>query len=198
MNKHMTIDKSVFTAEEREQYEALIAKAKVNPEAAAEKMEEDAPADAPKKKPEEEVEEMEKSAGLPEFVTAAIQKSEEFIARAEKQEMTEVAKKYELLGEKPEELGEKLYNLKKSDPAMYETCISMLDKQVQMVEKTGIFAEIGKTAGGYSAAGGAQSKVEAKAAEIMKADPSIDQVSAIAKAWEDPTIMAEYDSEFYR
>jgi hypothetical protein len=66
-----------------------------------------------------------------------------------------------------------------------------------MVEKSGLFAEIGKSAGGYSTSGGAQAKAEAKAKEIMKSDPDKDYVTAIAKAWDDPDLMAEYDEEYY-
>lgn len=199
----MKIDKSVFDEKELEQFEALIAKAKVNPEAAEEEMEDEKPDVPPKKKKSEkaEVEKMEetkKSAEIevPEFVKSAIAKSEEFMARVEKQEMAEVAKKYSILGQKPEELGEKLYNLKKSDSAMYETCIALLDSQVAMVEQSGMFAEIGKSASGQSTMGGAEAKANAKAEELMKSDPNLSRVDAIAKAWQDPAIMAEYDAEY--
>ncbi len=196
------IDKSRFTEEELANYEALIAKATVDPEAAQDDMEDEVPPVPPKKNTKKaEVEDMEdtkKSATpeVPEFVTTAIAKSEEFMTRIEKQEMTEIAKKYSILGEKPEELGEKLYNLKKSNPEMYDTCITMLDNQVALIEKTGVFGEIGKSAGGASAAGSAVEKADAKAKEIMKADPNLDYTTAIAKAWEDPALMAEYDAEY--
>lgn len=205
----MYIDKSKFTAEELEQYEALIAKGKVDPEDNQEEMQEETPpVTPPTKKPakkaevEDPMEDTKKSAPatepeLPQFVTDAIAKSEEFMTRIEKQEQTEVAKKYAILGEKPEELGEKLYNLKKSDPAMYDTCISMLDGQVALIEKSGLFTEVGKSSGAHSTSGGAVAKAEAKAKEIMKADPNIEYSAAIAKAWEDPALMAEYDAEYY-
>ncbi len=195
------IDKSVFNAEELATYEALVAKATVNPEAAEGEMENEIPA-TPKKKTTEkaEVENMEdtkKSATpeVPDFVKDAIAKSDEFMTRIEKKEMAEVAKKYSILGENPEELGEKLYDLKKNSPEMYDTCIAMLDKQVALVEKTGVFGEVGKSAGGAST-GTAVDKADAKAREIMKADPNVDYTTAIAKAWEDPALMAEYDAEY--
>ena len=58
------IDKSVFEAEEREQFEALLAKATVDPAAAKEEMEEEVPAFPPKKKTTQkaEVEEIVKAA----------------------------------------------------------------------------------------------------------------------------------------
>lgn len=204
------IDKSKFTAEQLAQYEELLAigKADVDPEAAEKESKEDAPPATPPKKPAEkaeveEVEDTKKSAPaapeVPDFVKAAIAKSEEFIEQQNRKEMTEIAKKYAILGEKPEELGEKLYNLKKSDKAMYDTCISMLDGQVALIEKSGLFGEVGKSAGGYSAASGdAVSKAEAKAREIMKADPSCTYEAAIAKAWvENPDLVAEYDAEYF-
>ena len=144
-----------------------------------------APAAAPAAAPE-----------VPDFVKNAIAKSEEFMTRIEKQEMTEIAKKYAILGEKPEELGEKLYNLKKSDETMYNTCIAMLDGQVALIEKSGLFSEVGKSDRGLSTAGGAVAKAEAKAQEIRKADPTLSYEAAIAKAWEDPVLMAEYDAEY--
>ena len=201
------IDKSKFTAEQLAQYEELIAigKADVDPEAAEKETEDVKPSDPPKSTEKAEVEDVEdtkKSATaeveVPDFVKDAIAKSEEFMTRIEKQEMTEVAKKYAVLGEKPEELGEKLYNLKKSDPAMYETCIDMLDGQVALVEKSGMFTEIGKSAGSYSASSDPVAKAEAKAQEIMKADPSMTHEAAIAKAWvENPDLVAEYDAEYH-
>lgn len=209
------IDKSRFNAEQLAQFEELIGigkveKAAVDPEAAQEEMKDDVPS-TPSKKPAKkaEVETMEdtkKSAAaapsaapeVPDFVKNAIAKSEEFMTRIEKQEMTEIAKKYSILGEKPEELGEKLYNLKKSDEAMYNTCISMLDGQVALIEKSGLFNEIGKSDRGLSTAGGAVAKAEAKAQEIRKADPNMTYEAAIAKAWEDPELMDEYDAEYRR
>lgn len=196
------IDKSLLNAEELANYEALIAKATVDPEAGGEQMEDDVPETPPKKAKKAEVDDMEpakKSAEseVPEFVKSAIAKSEEFMTRIEKKEMAEIAKKYAILGEKPEELGEKLYNLKKSDPTMYESCISMLDGQVALIEKTGLFREIGKSAGDAGTAGSAVEKAEAKAKDIMKADPTMSYTTAIAKAWEEnPDLLAEYDAEY--
>ena len=202
------IDKSAFTEADLAEWDRLIAKGavKVDPEAAKEKMEDEKPEVPAETKPEKKaeeppMEETKKSApevqDVPEFVKSAIAKSEEFMTRIEKQEMSEIAKKYAILGEKPEELGEKLYELKKSSPDMYNTCIAMLDNQVQMLEKSGMFDEVGKSAGAHSTTGGAVAKAEAKAKEIQKADPSVGWSEAIAKAWEDPALMAEYDAEYY-
>lgn len=198
------IDKSRFTAEEREQYEALIAKAMVDPEAAEEEMEEEAPALPPKKKammegPDEYEDDMEKGkckkSASPEL-QAALDRLDTLEKSIEMKEFSEIAKKYAPLGEDEEKLAETLYEMKKSDEANYNAYIGILDKSLGIVEKSGLFTEIGKSAGGYSAAGGATSKADAKAQEIMKADPHMSYTDAIAKAWEDPALMAEYDNEY--
>lgn len=207
MAEKYKIDMSRLDEAETAEWNRLIAKAKVDPEAAAEEMEDEKP-DVPaetKSTEKAEVETMEdtkKSAPatepeVPQFVKDAIAKSEEFIEKSEKKEMADIAKKYAVLVESVEDLADQLYNLKKSNPDLYTNCISLLDKQAAMVEKSGLFAEVGKSAGAYSTSGGAEAKAEAKAAEIMKADPNMTHTAALAKAYMDPTIMAEYDKEYF-
>lgn len=203
MSKALKIDKSVFSAEELAQYEALIAKATVDPEAAEEEVEDEKPPVPPKKKTEkaevDDVEDTKKSA--PEEVNPEIKKALEEVAELKKSiemsQMAQVAKKYAPLGKKEEELTQTLYDMKKSNEANYNAYVAILDEQLALVEKSGIFAEIGKSAGGQSAGGGVENKIETKAAEIMKADPNMDYTTAIAKAWEQsPDLLAEYDQEY--
>ena len=193
----MKIDKSVFTAEERAQYEALIAKAKVDPEAAEEEMEEEKPEVPFKKKPAQEETPMEKSAS-PEL-KAALEELADLKKSFEMNEMTQVAKKYSKLGKKEDELAATLYEMKKSNEANYNAYIAILDESLGLVEKSGLFTEIGKSAGNGGAATGtgAVAKAEAKATELMKSDATLDYDSAIAKAWQDPAILAEYDAEYH-
>lgn len=208
MYKEYTIDKSLLTAEELAQYEALVAKATVDPAANQEEEEDNVPPAVPpkKKKPAEKAEEeepvIEKSAPIevPDFVKAAIAKSEKFIEDAEKKDMATVAKKYAMLVEDTDALAEQLYSLKKSDSAMYDTCIAMMDKQAALIEKSPLFGEIGKSGsagGNYNSMSGAEAKADAKAKEIMKADPNMSYTEAIAKAWDDPALAAEYDAEYF-
>lgn len=185
------IDKSKFNADQLATYEALVAigKSEVPP---ADHQEETPPADNVEKAAPPAFE-------VPDFVKNAIAKSEQFIEAQEKKEMVELAKKYEILEQKPDELGAQLYELKKSNQTAFDTCISMLDSQVALIEKSGIFAEIGKSgnAGGhYSGLSGAEAKAEAKAQEIMKAAPNISYTEAKAMAWDDPAIAAEYEAEY--
>lgn len=190
----MKIYKSNFSAEELEQWEALIAKGKVAPEEAQEEMEDDIPAFPPKKPTKKaEVEDMTKSAS-PE-IAAAMERMERLEKSIEMKEFTEIAKKYAPLGEKEDELAQTLYDMKKSNEANYDAYVAILDKSLGMVEKSGLFVEVGKSYSG-NAGGSVQSKVETKAQEIMKSD-NVDYDTAIAKAWEDPDLMAEYDSEYF-
>lgn len=190
----MKIYKSNFSAEELAQWEALVAKGKVAPEEAQEEMEEEIP-EVPAEKPAKkaEVEDMTKSAS-PE-ITAALEQLEDLKKSIEMKEFTEIAKKYAPLGKKEDELAQTLYDMKKSNEANYNAYVSILDESLGMVEKSGLFTEVGKSFSSTST-GTVQSKVEAKAQEIMKSE-DVDYNTAVAKAWEDPALLAEYDSEYF-
>lgn len=204
------IDKSRFTPEELAQYQALLAKASVDPEGNEEEMEEDLPPvpareperqPAPEPEPEEEVEtekcttRTRKSADP--ALEAALTRLEALEKSAEMKDLTEVAKKYEALGEDTEELAKTLYGLKKSDnPANYDAYIKVLDKSLDLVNKTGIFAEIGKSSRGEEA-GSVEAKIEAAASELQKSDPNLSRPQAVAKAWENhPELVAQYEQEY--
>lgn len=206
------IDKSVFTPDELNTYKALIAKATVDPEAGEDEMEKEMPGKG-KRRPDIEVEfdddhfDDDEIKGLDKSckksadpqLAAALNRLETLEKSLAMKEFSEIAKKYAPLGENEEELAKTLYEMKKSNEANYDAYIGILDKSLGLVEKSGIFAEIGKSAGGYSVAGGAVEKVEAIAADIMKSDTSISREHAIAKAWEDhPELVAEYDREYRR
>lgn len=184
------IDKSLFTAEELAQYEALIAKGAVETE-------EEIPAEPAKKTTEKEVEDMvetAKSAVNPEL-TAALERLETMEKSFAMKEFTEIAKKYAPLGEKEEDLAKTLYEMKKSNEDNYNAYIGILDKSLGLVEKSGVFAEIGKSTSGTT--GNVLDKVNAAADEIMKSDASITHEQAIAKAWENnPEFIAEYEKEY--
>ncbi len=202
------IDKSKFNAEQLAKYEELVAigKADVDPEAAEEEVEDEKPPVPPKKTKkaeEKEVEDTKKSAREAQEVAPEIKKALEEVAELKKSmemsQMAQVAKKYAPLGKKEDELAKTLYDMKKSNEANYNAYVAILDEQLALVEKSGIFAEIGKSAGGHNAGSTVESKIGAKAAEIMKADPSIDYNTAVCKAWEQsPDLLAEYDEAYHQ
>lgn len=224
----MRIDKSVFTAEELAQYEALIAKAVVDPEVGEKEMEKEKPAlpIQTKKKPskkapamkaddeedtlileeeEEEIPEDEaekssrcKKATVNPDMAAALKRLAALEEAIGMKEFTEKAKKYAPLGENEEDLAKTLYDLKKSNEEGYKAYVEILDKSLGLVEKSGLFSEIGKSRSGV-AGGDVLAKVEAAASEIMKSDTSMTREQAVAKAWTDnPDLVREYDAEYFR
>lgn len=187
--EEMKIDKSRFTQEELEQYEALINKGKV---------EDDEPE---KKNPEDKKEEnLEKSAEMHPEVKKALEDMEVLKKNMEMKEMADIAKKYAPLGKKEDELAATLYEMKKSNQANYDAYISVLDQNLELLNKSGIFEEIGKS--GYGSASGVAksepvAKIEGIAKGYMEKDPSLDYNTAVAKAWENnPDLMAAYDEEY--
>ena len=208
------IDKSLFSPEELAMYQALLAKAAVNPEENQEEMEEElppapsartrAPEPEPEPEPEEEKEDevetekcdtrTRKSAADPRL-TAALARLDTLEKSAEMEKLTSVAKKYAALGEDEAELAQTLYDLKKSNAANYEAYIKILDKSLDLVTKSGIFAEIGKS--GRGARGSVEDRIEAAATEIQKSDPSLSREQAVVKAWDaNPDLLAEYEQEY--
>ena len=198
----MKIDKSRFTPEELTTYKALIAKAVVPDD---EGMEEEKPDFPPRRKvvdeevavEEEETEKCATRKSADPALTAALERMERLEKSIEMKEFTEIAKRYAALGEDEEELAYTLYDMHKSDPDNYAAYVKILDKSLAMVEKSGLFAEIGKSAGGYSTAGGTVEKVHQIAGDLMKSDPGMSREQAIAKAWTDhPELVEEYDREY--
>ncbi len=134
--------------------------------------------------------------GLHPAVKAELEELKKFRENAEERELTEVAKKYAIIGKKEEELVPMLKGLKAAGGSAYDDMIAVLDQAVDTVEKSGVFSEIGK-AGGRGAVG---SSAEAKISEIAKGyiekDPNLSCNQALAKAWEDrPDILEEYEKE---
>lgn len=218
----MRIDKSKFSPEELAQYTALVAKATVPedeagttgdpaPEAtppdyaaqkgAAAQKNENPPAVAPGKDEtapggNPAPEDTKKSDDIPPTLAAALARMEQMEKSIEMKSLEELAKKYEPMGEKPAELAAILYGLKKSNPASYDAYFKLLDKNLELFEKSGLFAEIGKS-GNRGGGGSVIEKVHAAAAELQKADPAMSHTAALAKAWEaHPELVQEYDAEY--
>lgn len=138
--------------------------------------------------------------GLHPAVRARLEALEKRAAEAEERELLDVAKKYEIIGEKPEELVKTLKSLKAAGGTAYNDMIGVLDRNVAMVEKFGVFSEIGKSFSGSPAAtikkSAAESKIDTIAKGYMEKEPTMTYNAALAKAWEDhPELMDEYETE---
>lgn len=183
------VNKSLLTPNELSTLEALIAKA-------TETEEEPTAGRAGKVDPAGNQEEAEKGE-IPPEVKKALEEVENLKKSLEMQALEEVAKKYEVLGKKAKDEAQTLYDLKKSGETNYNAYVAALDAQVEMVEKSGLFAEIGKS-GSYNYTSLAKSEPETKvdtiAKKYMESDPTLDYNSAVAKAWEDnPDLMDAYE-----
>lgn len=133
-----------------------------------------------------------------------VELAEPIIAEAMKQSTTAeihgvFAKKYEVLGEKPEELSKTLKTLKSAGGTAYNDMIGILDRNVAMVNNSGVFGEIGKSFSGGTAAvkkSAAEGKIDTIAKGLIEKDPSMPYNMALAKAWEaHPELVAEYENE---
>lgn len=124
-------------------------------------------------------------------------KLEDVLERQERAELLKTAQKYEALGEKPEELAERLYDVKKAGSKVYDTCIAALDRALDAVKKSDevLFSEIGKSNHQFDAASGAVAKAQEIAKGLMGSGLTYQQ--AMAKAWEqNPDLAAEYQKEY--
>ena len=130
--------------------------------------------------------------GLHPAVKAELENLRKFREDAENREFLDVAKRYELLGKKPEELAPVLKSLKNAGGSAYSDMIGVLDASLDAIEKSGTFSEIGKR--GESAVDGAWGKIEAAAQEIMKGKPDMRYADAIdAACIAHPELVQEYE-----
>ncbi len=134
--------------------------------------------------------------GLHPAVRAELEGLKKFREDAEARELTEVAKRYAIIGKKEDELVPLFKSLRAAGGTAYNDMIAILDQAVAAVEKSGVFSEIGKSGHGSGTAGAAEAKIEGIAKGYMEKDSSLDYASAVAKAWEDnPELMDEYEAE---
>lgn len=197
MMNEVNIDKSLLSQEEAALLDSLIAKASP--------VDVDDENDVPKKKAgtvdpagNQEVEEenlppeVKKALDMIQAETAELKKAHEM------KELAEIAKKYAVLGKKEEELTKSLYDMKQVGEDVYKTYTDALDGQLELVNKSGIFSEIGKS-GSYQSVAKSEpeAKIEAIASEIMKSE-NIDRTTALAKAWEqNPELADAYNATYH-
>lgn len=119
---------------------------------------------------------------------------EELKKSLEIERLTAVAKKYEPLGKKSDELAGKLYELKKAGGTVYDDYVALLDENLETLNKSGLFQEIGSNRQG--SAGTAQT-LGIKAAEIAKGTQGMTSMEAIVKAFEEnPELAEQYEREY--
>jgi len=121
---------------------------------------------------------------------------EEMKKSLEIKDLSILAKKYEIIGKKAEELAPKLYELKKSGGTAYTDFVELLDEQVNLVEKSNLMGEIGTARSNLGGSGGG-SELDAKVADIRKGNPTMSNAAAIAKAYEEnPELAAQYEATY--
>ena len=210
----MVIDTDRLTPEEREQFNSLVRKA----QAAEEEIDEKEVVEEIPEEPEEGVEKedditVEKedpddadldkcSDRVKKSILEEMEDLKKNIAELEKQkameEMTAVAKKYEPLGKDTDELAETLYELKKTAPKQYDKFIGLLDENLDVINKSGLFTEVGKSGHlGARVESTVHGQIEAKATEIMKSNPGMSIFKAREQAWrESPELAREYEEDY--
>ena len=110
-------------------------------------------------------------------------------------DLTAMAQKYEVVGKKAEELAPKLYELKKAGGTAYEDYVGLLDEQVTLVEKSGMFGEIGSNRAGTI--GSMDGELRGKAVEITKNMDGLNPALAMVKAFEqNPELAAQYEAAY--
>lgn len=134
--------------------------------------------------------------GLHPLVAAELRELRKRADEADERELLAVAKRYEIIGKKPEELVPTLKALKAAGGTAYADMIGLLDGAVATVEKSGVFGEIGKRGNGTSTGGAdAWGRIEKHAEEIRKAAPDLSYAESIDKACiQHPELVAEYES----
>lgn len=195
----MEIDKSKLSAEEVAQLEAIEKKAGIPAQATPA-----VPAGVEKSAPatpadnatggEEDI-----YKGIHPDVAKEIAELRKFRQDAENRELLAVAKKYELLGKKPEELVPVLKSLKAAGGTAYNDMIGVLDANLEAVQKSGAFSELGKRGGTHGevmgGAGDAWSQIEKKAEEIRKSAPAMSYYEAIDTACQqNPDLVHDYEN----
>lgn len=115
---------------------------------------------------------------------------------AEQKSLEEVAKKYELLGTKAEDLVPVLKSMKETSDEAYNNFIASMDNNLAVIQKSGLFEEIGKSGGAHTGNNDTEgaAKMNAKVAEIKKSMPNLTDAQAQDIVMQnDPELRAMFD-----
>lgn len=114
---------------------------------------------------------------------------------AQEEKLYNVAKKYEIIGKKPEELVPTLKALQAAGGTAYDDMIGILGGAVAAVEKSGLFGEVGKRGVGATGGTDAWSQIEKKAEEIRKSNAALSYAESIdAACVQNPDLVHEYEA----
>lgn len=134
--------------------------------------------------------------GIHPAVRAELEGLKKFREAAEEKELAEIAKKYEIIGKKKEELVPLFKSLKSVGGTAFNDMIAVLDQTVETVEKSGVFSEIGKSGHGGSTEGGAWAEAETKAVELMKSRAGLTKAQALDEVlMTDPSLAERCEKE---
>lgn len=185
------LDKSKLNAEELAQLEAIEKKALIEDD------ESDDTADGVEKNADKENNDGADDdiyKGLHPAVKAEMERLKKRADEAEQRELLDVAKSYEIIGKKPDELAETLKVLKAAGGSAYNDMIATMDAAVEAVEKAGVFSEIGKNGDGANASDKAWAQIEKHAKDIQKSKPELSWEQAVdTAAQQHPELVQEYE-----
>lgn len=123
-------------------------------------------------------EEVQKSEEMHPEVKKALDEVAELKKSMEMEKLENIAKKYEAIGKKADELAPKLYELKKAGESHYNDYVAILDEMVTASANSEIFKEFGS--GGKAGA----TDLDGVVAELRKSMPEATQAELVVKAFE--------------
>ena len=128
---------------------------------------------------------------MPEF-SEMLENVKKRMEKQEDDEIMQVAKRYELLGKKPEELAPVLKNTKAASEEAYSQLVTALDGALDIAKRSGMFDEIGSNGNGGTS--DAVARIEKRVSEIRKAHPDMTECQARDMAFqENPELIAEFE-----
>lgn len=193
------IDKSKMTPAERAFYEEIEKRYGVADEPAKKEPQvaKSAPAAEPKAESKEEPAKPSANDVLKKFapeLASMMDKVDEVKKKLEQQEnaeIMEVAKRYELLGKKPEELAPVLKSVKKASKEAYEQLIGSLDSMLDVVKRSGAFSEVGANGHGET---DAMAVINKRASELQAANPKLSIYEARDRAFQEhPELIKDFE-----
>lgn len=194
--KDMKFDKSKMTPAERAMLEEF--EKKYGSEEQAATNPEDGVAKAAPKAQEATVEAPEADdiyKGMSPEAKAEIEALKKFREETEDKELRAIAKSYEIIGKKEDELFPVLKSLKATSVDAYNQMIDTLNQAKTSVEKSGAFTEIGKSGNGSSETD-VWAMADAKATELMKSKTGITKNQALQEVFEsDPELARKCKEE---